>query len=81
MSTDVSLDLDDALIAAYRQAAIAHGRSLEEELRAALQAQRPVRRITPAERLALSDRALARTPPSAAAIDSTQLIREDRDAR
>lgn len=81
MSTGVTIDLDDDLLAAYRLAALVNERSLEAELRETLAAQRPRRRMSPEERVALSNRLLAQTPASAAAIDSTPLIREDRDAR
>ena len=81
MGREITIDLDDALIEDYRRAAADHGRSLEAELRSALAAARPRRRLSKEELLALSDRLLAMTPPSAAAVDSTALIREDRDER
>lgn len=77
----VTLDLDDALIADYERAAADHGRSLENELRGALAAMRPRRRLNGAELIALSERLRAGTPPAAVASDSTLLIREDRDSR
>lgn len=74
-------NLDDAVIADYKRAAADKGRSLEAELREALANARPKTRLTKEELKALSARLRATTPPSAAAIDSTDLIREDRDAR
>lgn len=74
-------NLDDGLIADYKRAAADHGRSLEAELRAALAERRPQGRLTTEEKLALIRSLHARTPPGARAIDSTDLIREDRDLR
>lgn len=74
-------NLDDALIADYKRVAADNGRSLEAELRDALAAMRPRRRMSKSELVALSNRLCALTPETAAAVDSTLLIREDRDAR
>jgi antitoxin FitA len=74
-------NLDDALIADYKRAAADHGRSLEHELRHALAAMRPKRQLNRDELIALSERLRADTPPASAAVDSTPLIREDRDSR
>lgn len=74
-------NLDDAVIADFKSAAVRNGRSLEAELRDALAAARPKVRLSIEEKLALSRRLTAGTPDSARAIDSTDLIREDRDAR
>lgn len=74
-------NLDDALIADYKQAAADKGRSLEAELRDLLSTMRPRRQRSKRELLALSERLCALTPASAAAVDSTLLIREDRDSR
>lgn len=74
-------NLDDALIADYKLAAVAHGRSLENELRDALAAMRPRQKLMGADLIAWSERLRAGTPASAAAIDSTMLIRDDRDTR
>lgn len=74
-------NLDDALIADYKKAAADKGGSLEAELRDALAAMRPRERKTKEELLALSERLCALTPASAAAVDSTLLIREDRESR
>lgn len=73
--------LDDGLLTDYRLAAAHNGRSLEAELREALAQGRPKVRLSAEELMALSKRLRAHTPTSAAAIDSTDLIREDRDAR
>ena len=74
-------NLDDALIADFKQAAVRNGRSLEAELRDALAAARPRRRLTTEEKFALSRALTALTPPEARLMDSTPLIREDRDSR
>lgn len=74
-------NLDDALIDEYRRQAVDHGRSLEAELRQALIAMRPRRQLQGDALLALSSRLRAETPAAARAIDSTDLIREDRDER
>jgi plasmid stability protein len=74
-------NLDDAVVADYKHAAAARGRSLEAELRDVLTAGRPKRRLSRPELIALSERLRAATPASAATIDSTDLIRADRDAR
>nr|WP_255586578.1 hypothetical protein [Hephaestia mangrovi] len=73
--------MDDAVVADYKQAAAEHGRSLEAELRDVLTNARPKRRLSKAELIALSERLRAATPLSSAKIDSTDLIRADRDAR
>ena len=73
--------LDDALLTDYRLAAARNGRSLEAELRETLAQSRPKQRLSSEEFVALSNSLRANTPPSAAAIDSTDLIREERDAR
>ena len=73
-------NLDDDVIADYRRHAADRGRSLEAELRDALTAGRPKRRLSAAEKLALSARMRALTPPAAAVVDSTAFIREERDA-
>ncbi len=72
--------LSDDVIAAYKQAAQQRGRSLEAELREAIELNRPKARLSSDELRALSGRLHAMTPDSAAAIDSTGLIREDRDS-
>lgn len=73
--------LDDGVIQAYKRAAQQSGRSLEAELRDVIERGRPRPSLSGEALIALSKRLHALTPPSAAAIDSTDLIREDRDAR
>jgi plasmid stability protein len=74
-------NLDDALIADYKRAAAGHGRSLEAELREVLATMRPRTRLSKEELVALSRQLRAGTPASASAVDSVQLIRDDRDSR
>jgi antitoxin component of MazEF toxin-antitoxin module len=81
MGHDVTIELDDALMEDFKRAAADSGRSLEAELRDALLRVRPKRRMSRDELAALSERLRANTPASARAIDSTLLIREDRDSR
>ena len=79
MGYDVTLRLDDATAATYRQAAEEHGRSLEEELRVAL-ARAPSPYVKDcAALLRLSDQALAMALPDGPTSDSTLIIRWDRD--
>jgi plasmid stability protein len=73
--------LDDALLSDYRLAADRNGRSLEAELREALAQARPKVRLSADELRALSARLRSGTSASAAALDSVDLIREDRDTR
>jgi plasmid stability protein len=72
-------NLDDGLIADYKQAAVDHGRSLEAELREALAASRPKKRLSPAELKVLSEGLRARTQNKVGSIEGWKLIREDRD--
>ena len=74
-------NLDDDLLADYRSAAKENGRSLEAELRDGLARSRPKRTMSREELIAMTHELWARTPDSAAAIDSTPYIREARDAR
>lgn len=57
-------NLDEGLIADYKQAAINHGRSLEAELREVLGAVWPKGGKDCATLLRLSDEALTMTPPA-----------------
>jgi len=66
--------LDDRLIRCLKERAARHGRSVEAEHRALLEAALQPERESFAE---LAARLRARTPPST--IDSTDLIRADRD--
>lgn len=72
-------NLDDGLLADYREAARHNNRSLEAELRDALLRARPP---TPARReqlLARLARIRAMTPAGVAQTPAEDLIREDRD--
>ena len=73
--------LDDDLLDDYRAAAKANGRSLEAELRDGLARSRPKRQMSREELTAMTNELWARTPDSAAAMDSTPFIRAMRDAR
>ncbi|MDF0489365.1 hypothetical protein PX554_14605 [Sphingomonas sp. H39-1-10] len=74
-------NLDDGLLEDFRRAAKDGGRSLEAELRDALQRSRPARkRLSKEELVALSHRMRASTPPGVGSIDSTDIIREARDS-
>ncbi len=72
-------NLDDALIEDYRRQAADNGRSLEAELRHVLMAMRSRRQLRGDALIALSEQLRANTPAAAAALDSTQIIREMRD--
>ncbi|WP_408641972.1 FitA-like ribbon-helix-helix domain-containing protein [Sphingomonas radiodurans] len=72
-------NLDDALIADYKRAAAGHGRSLEAELREALAANRPRKRLSPTELIALSQSLREHTRNQVGSIEGWRLIREDRD--
>ena len=74
-------NLDDGLIEDFRQYAADRGRSLEAELRDALAAMRPKRRLSGDELIALAHRLWAEVPDRAAMSDSTAAIRQDRDSR
>jgi plasmid stability protein len=71
-------NIDDDLLADYREAAEANHRSLEAELREALRIARPVSRKRRAELLAAADRIRAMTP-DVPQTPSERLIREARD--
>ena len=71
-------NIDDDLLADYREAAEANKRSLEAELREALRVARPFSRKRRAELLAEADRIRAMTP-DVPQTPSEVLIREDRD--
>jgi len=69
--------LDDAVIAAHKQRARARGVSLEQQLRDVLaEAARPSR-----EEIIADLRRIRAMTPKGPRIDSTDLIREDRDSR
>lgn len=71
-------NIDDDLLADYREAAEANHRSLEAELREALRIARPISRKRRAELLAAADRIRAMTP-DVPQTPSERLVREDRD--
>jgi antitoxin FitA len=71
-------NLADDVVADYKAAARANGRSFEAELREILVRHRPKIRLTPAERRALGDRLAAE---SKAGGDSVALIHEARTQR
>lgn len=73
-------NLDDRLLADYRQAAKRNSRSLEAELRDGLARARPRVVATREELLALSEQIRAMTPAGVAQTRSEQLVREDRDS-
>jgi plasmid stability protein len=69
--------LDDAVIAAHKRRAAARGVSLEQQLRDVLaEAAKPSR-----EELIADLRRIRAMTPKGPRIDSTDLIREDRDSR
>ena len=74
-------NVDDEIVADYKKAAVAHGRSLTAELRDGLVRARPHRRLVGPELVAFVHRLWESFPESASMSDSTALIREDRDSR
>ena len=72
-------NLDDDLIADYRAAAVRNNRSLEAEVREALKALRPKKRLSRDELIAKLDEIRAMTPPGVKQTPAEQLVREDRD--
>jgi antitoxin FitA len=72
-------NLDDEMIADYREAAARNNRSMEAELREALRVMRPKSPKRVAELLELSRRIRAMTPPGVKQTPSEQLVREIRD--
>jgi antitoxin FitA len=72
-------NLDDELLADYREAAARNQRSLEAELREALKRARPITPKRKEELLELAMRIRAMTPKGVKQTPSEQLIREDRD--
>ena len=76
MARVIVRNLDDRIVAALKEQAKRHGRSLEQELRQILAgAVRPSR----ADALRVADEIRRSAPPQRT--DSTDLIREDRDRR
>ena len=72
-------NLDDEMIAVYREAAARNNRSMEAEVREALRVMRPKSAKRVAELLELSRRIRAMTPPGVKQTASEQLVREIRD--
>ncbi len=72
-------NLDDELLADYREAAERNRRSLESELRDALKVARPVSRRRKEELLEISRRIRAMTPEGVRQTPAELLVREDRD--
>jgi plasmid stability protein len=72
-------NIDDTLLADYREAAKRHNRSLEAELRAVLQEMRPRKPLDKEELLAKLAEIRAMTPPGVKQTPAEQLVREDRD--
>jgi len=70
--------LNDETLADYRAAAKAHGRSLEAELRDLIERNRPARKKSAAELLAMSEQACSLTVGGMSS-DSTPFIRRVRD--
>lgn len=79
MGQIVIRNLDDDLIADYREAAERNHRSLEAEMRETLRMLRPVSEKRREELVELSRRARAMTPLGVYQTPSEQLVREIRD--
>jgi antitoxin FitA len=72
-------NLDDDLLADYREAARRNRRSLEAELREALRRARPITARRREELADLARRLRAMTPGNIVQTPSEQLVREDRE--
>ena len=72
-------NLDDELLADYREAAVRNRRSLEAELRDALMRAKPITPKRKEELLELAARIRAMTPKGIFQTPAEQLVREDRD--
>lgn len=79
MGQIVIRNLDDDLIADYRDSAKRNNRSMEAELREALRVMRPKNAERVAELVELSRRIRAMTPKDVKQTPSEQLVREIRD--
>jgi antitoxin FitA len=79
MGQIVIRNLDDALLADYREAAKRHNRSLEAEVREALRIMRPKSPRRVEELLELSRKVRAMTPPGVPQTPSEVIVREIRD--
>lgn len=71
-------NLDDAVIHRYKLLATLNGRSLEAEVRAALERGGPA---SPEEKMQLSERARALTANRPGSVEGWRLINEERDKR
>lgn len=71
-------NLDDSVIQRWKMRAELHGHSLEQELRLMITKHSG---LSPEEKLALANRIRSKSLPGSESIDSTDLIREDRDSR
>ena len=78
MAQVIVRNLDERVVAALKRKAELHGRSLEQELREILAS---AARLSGEERVRVSHRIRAMTPPGIPQTDSAKLIREDRDHR
>ena len=78
MAQTLIRNLDDDLVADYRDAAKRNGRSLEAELREALRVMRPMAPRRREELLRQFDEIRAMTP-KVSQTPAEQLVREDRD--
>ena len=72
-------NLDDELLADYREAAARNRRSLEAELREALKRAKPITPKRKEELLARLSEIRAMTPEGVKQTSAEQLVREDRD--
>ena len=72
-------NLDDELLADFRDAAKRNQRSLEAELRDALERVRPVSARRRRELLEISRKIRAMTPPGVKQTPAETLVREDRE--
>lgn len=77
MAQVIVRNLDEAVVTGLKEKAKLRGRSLEQELRSVLT---EAAGLSPAERLAVANRVRAMTPRTAT-LDSTDIIRADRDRR
>lgn len=80
MDDKITIELDTAALDALARMAEAHGRSIDEELRAIVTERVTVRpKMTPEEALRRSREIRAMTPKGVRQTDSLVLLREDRD--
>lgn len=74
-------NLDDDIIADYREAAARHNRSLEAEVRETLRRMRPFKPLPKEVLLAKLAEIRAMTPKGVKQTPSEVLVREDRDGK